>query len=259
MDSAFERGCELVKGKKDIYLPWNGFPKNTDNFQYSDPYVQNWWTHYELTEPGRVITASVTPQAFELAAAAYDEMYPDRGWATLSQGVRKLMARNVHQIVGYDLKHPVDKVICWTKGGQKKGGTAMAIHLAQQLSIPVINLGTSAGVKWAQDKVFNVHKEIVQEIEELWKKTAGTGPIYFNSKSEQYAWLSSFHPAPITASDERVWPTLEHLYQGCKTRVHAEQEKVRMATNPGARRAGEGEDGHEPGSCQAVGQDGHCP
>lgn len=59
-----------------------------------------------------------------------------------------LMARNCYQILGRDLKSPVDFVICWTPDGcetieqrsQKTGGTGQAIHLACLHSIPVVNM-----------------------------------------------------------------------------------------------------------------------
>ena len=50
-------------------------------------------------------------------------------------------SRNCHQIFGYDLKSPVDAVICWTPNGNIQGGTATAIKLALKANIPVFNLG----------------------------------------------------------------------------------------------------------------------
>lgn len=59
-----------------------------------------------------------------------------------------LMARNSFQIFGYDLKTPVDFVVCWTKDGcehyenrnKDTGGTGQAIELASRHGIPVFNL-----------------------------------------------------------------------------------------------------------------------
>ena len=59
-----------------------------------------------------------------------------------------LMARNSFQVLGDDLKTPVDFVICWTKDGceshetrtRDTGGTGQAIELASRHNIPVYNL-----------------------------------------------------------------------------------------------------------------------
>ena len=63
-------------------------------------------------------------------------------------------SRNCHQILGYDLKSPVDAVICWTPNGKMVGGTRTALLLAQDAGIPIFNLGRPD-----QDKVL---KEIRQ-------------------------------------------------------------------------------------------------
>ena len=61
-------------------------------------------------------------------------------WYRLSVGARRLMARNCHQILGEDLKTPVNFVICWTKDGGKTGGTGQAMRIADDLNIPIYNL-----------------------------------------------------------------------------------------------------------------------
>ena len=68
-------------------------------------------------------------------------------WSRLSQGARKLMARNCFQILGADLNTPINVVLCWTPDGceshktrsQTTGGTGQAISLASIKGIPVIN------------------------------------------------------------------------------------------------------------------------
>lgn len=52
-----------------------------------------------------------------------------------------LMARNGCQIFGPDFTQPSSCVICWTVGGQGKGGTGQAIRMATATGIPVIDLG----------------------------------------------------------------------------------------------------------------------
>lgn len=106
-DSAFERGCDKAEGEKEIFLPWKKFNNN------SSP----------LYTPHK--------EAFEIIK----ELHPI--YNQLSQGVKKLHARNVHQILGKDLTSPSKFVIYWSKG---KGGTIMAIKVAEIYNVPVFNL-----------------------------------------------------------------------------------------------------------------------
>ena len=110
-DTAFENGCDLVKGEKEIYLPW-------ENFEDSDSKL--------------IVTDKV---AFEIA----EKHHPY--WHNLSEGARKLQARNSHQVLGWDLVSPSDFVICWTENGKGKGGTGQAIRIANSHKIPVFDAG----------------------------------------------------------------------------------------------------------------------
>lgn len=123
-DQAFERGAG---GAAQIFLPWASFEQDVA-FSAS------------RTHKGIVVHPSIynepTKDAF-LTAAGY---HPN--WNGLSQGAQKLMARNVHQIIGPDLTRPtpVEFVICWTIDGRASGGTGQAIRIAEDLHIPVYNL-----------------------------------------------------------------------------------------------------------------------
>lgn len=110
-DTAFEVGCDSVKGKKEIYLPWR-------NFQGSDSQLI---LHDE--------------RAYKIA----EEFHPY--WSNLSQGARKLQARNSHQVLGEDLATPSDFVVCYTPKGQGKGGTGQAIRIAKAYNVPVFDCG----------------------------------------------------------------------------------------------------------------------
>lgn len=122
-DAAFEQGCDSVLGKKEIWLPWPGFN------QYIDQGV------------GRGI---FLPTEAHRQYASTRHPY----WSSLRQGPRSLHSRNVGQILGADLKCPVDFVVCWTPDGCESrhtrtpatGGTGMAISIAHEIGIPVINL-----------------------------------------------------------------------------------------------------------------------
>lgn len=119
-DAAFERGCDLHQGPKEIYLPWQGY--NSSNSAL-----------YNITE-----------HAYTIA----EEVYGLERWRRVSSGVKKLMARNIYQVLGLTLDTPSRFVIAWTPDGietaeqrtRKTGGTGQAIACASQYSIPVFNL-----------------------------------------------------------------------------------------------------------------------
>lgn len=75
-----------------------------------------------------------TPEAEEIAS----EIHP--AWHNCNLNARAQHGRNVMQVLGKDLKHPVEFVICWTLGGSDLGGTRTAIVLARKLGIAVFNL-----------------------------------------------------------------------------------------------------------------------
>jgi hypothetical protein len=108
-DQAFAKGCT----NKVVYIPWASFGDGV---------------------------VACSPEALDLAS----KYHP--AWDRLSQGAKRLMARNMHQILGADLQTPVDFVLCWTPDGAetstsyKTGGTGQAIRLAIANNIPVFNL-----------------------------------------------------------------------------------------------------------------------
>lgn len=118
-DKAFETGCLSAGGKKEIFLPWQKFNDHISPFY------------------------KITPEALKLAERVYGQ-----GWQYLSQGAKKLMARNCYQVLGVNLDTPSDFVVCWTPDGcvnkeqrtRRTGGTGQAIALADEYGIPVFNL-----------------------------------------------------------------------------------------------------------------------
>jgi hypothetical protein len=126
-DTAFEEGCDSVQGEKHIYLPWIGFNGHTS--------------------PLHIITIS----ALELAQTYHPH------WGYLRDPEKRLMARNGYQILGADLKTPVEFVICWTKAGKITGGTGQALRIACDRKIPVWNL--------ANKKDLQYWKNLMQKIE----------------------------------------------------------------------------------------------
>lgn len=77
-------------------------------------------------------------------------------WDSLSDGSKKLHARNAHQVFGYLLDSPVDIVICWTPKGKATGGTRTAIMLAAIRDIPVLNMAIT------KDDVDEMEKYLLQ-------------------------------------------------------------------------------------------------
>lgn len=69
------------------------------------------------------------------------EVHP--AWDKCNEWARGMHSRNCHQILGYDLKSPVDAVVCWTPNGNVQGGTRTALMIAMREGIPVFNLGRS--------------------------------------------------------------------------------------------------------------------
>lgn len=134
-DTAFEQGCDLAEGLKEIYLPWRGFNANKSNLY------------------------TIPDNAFTLAS----KFHP--AWEKLSPPVRKLMARNAQQIAGKNLDSPSAFVVCWTPDGctshksrtQKTGGTGQAISIASECLIPIINLKN----KSAQDQIGFILEELL--------------------------------------------------------------------------------------------------
>ena len=109
-DTAFEKGAAEFNGRREIYLPWPSFNG-----------------HHSKLEPKQ--------EAYTIAEA----FHPN--WPKLYTAGRKLMACNVHQVLGTSLQSPSQFVVCWTPKGKNVGSTVLAINLALANNIPVINLG----------------------------------------------------------------------------------------------------------------------
>lgn len=110
-DQAFERGCDMSDGRKEIYLPWYRFEDSNSKLIVSNP------------------------KAFEIG----EKYHPY--WHNLKQGARKLQARNSHQVLGLDLETPCDFIMCYTKNGKGSGGTGQALRIAKDYNIPVFDAG----------------------------------------------------------------------------------------------------------------------
>lgn len=124
-DFAFEQGVS-DPNNKEVFIPWNGYAsdKARKHKRYASEdsvYVQS-RSDYQRA---RIIAAPLHPK-----------------WDRCSEAVQKMHCRNVSQILGFDLAHPVQFVICYgiPQGNTVKGGTGMAVSIANSLGIPVFNM-----------------------------------------------------------------------------------------------------------------------
>jgi hypothetical protein len=119
-DHAFEHGCDNAGGNKEIWLPWKGFNGSKSEFVFT------------------ALPAETRQRALLIAS----QLHPN--WEACLFSARQLHGRNVLQILGADFETPVDRVICWTPAGAFVGGTATALRLAKQYSIPIVNLANAS-------------------------------------------------------------------------------------------------------------------
>ena len=135
-DSAFEVGCDIAHGTKEIYLPWANF-----NGQGMSPSV----IHADRLK--LYVTAKAHAEHFHPA------------WEKCSAAARKLHTRNVFQIGGADLATTVDMVVCWTPGARRTGGTGQALRIAEALEVPIFDLAKPG----TTDDLFAFVKELEDE------------------------------------------------------------------------------------------------
>lgn len=130
-DEAFEKGCDIAKGKKEIYLPWKNFNGSNSTLIVKDI------------------------KAFEIARKYHP--YFD----SLSQGAQRLQARNSHQVLGQDLNTLSKFILCYTPNGDGSGGTGQAIRIAKDYNIPIFDFGKYKDINECRANF----KEFMAEIE----------------------------------------------------------------------------------------------
>lgn len=130
-DQFFEIGADLAitvdpTCQKQVFLPRNDF------FGTGNSSV---WT-FEDASPDLKMD-------IELIAGRFHQ-----GWLGLDYTSKQLMSRNVNQVLGVDLKDPVEFVLCWTKDGcisheersRITGGTGQALSIADSKGVDIWNL-----------------------------------------------------------------------------------------------------------------------
>lgn len=107
----FEIGCDSINGKKEVYLPWKKFNNKSSK---------------------RIVRMH---DAFVIAKRHCAD------WSCLSPGVKKQLARNVHKVLGGNLKFPSSFILCYysTRGYDINVNHVLAI--ANEYNIPVFNIG----------------------------------------------------------------------------------------------------------------------
>lgn len=131
-DTAFEVGVEDFEAsqffngeqqkvrRREIYLPWAGFNNNPSTLH-----------------PGNL---PFSKEEIDFAA----RLHPN--WAACRPSVQRLHASSVRQLIGHHslCGESVELsrfLVCWTENGAIRGGTGQTIRMAQNLGVPVFNLG----------------------------------------------------------------------------------------------------------------------
>lgn len=121
MDIPLKEWNEMVKKHLAVIIPW-------DNFNMLSRSKFDWVYNFDDMK------TDLQDEAFQIM----EKYHPS--FKQLVGGAKKLMARNGFQVLGHDLKHPVDLVVCWTKNGKPMGGTGQAMRIAKDYNIPIVNL-----------------------------------------------------------------------------------------------------------------------
>jgi hypothetical protein len=131
-DQAFYEGALDGRGRVELYLPCAEFQSRARSSKEG---------------PDVRVLAEPTEAAYSLAAGFQP------GWAALCPRVRRLRARDIHQVLGGDLCTPAALVVCWTPDGsldgsdRRAGGTGQTLRVAHRHGVPVLNLARPEHVR----------------------------------------------------------------------------------------------------------------
>jgi hypothetical protein len=177
----------------------------------------------------------------------------------LSEAVRKLMARDTHQILGQDCNTPVDFAVCYTKAGAGKGGTGQALRIAEDYQISVIDLGffeqgstaqiiaqTLEAVRRAisvQQENRNAERETKMRNEQTPYKFVGEKIITYYAAGGRYCLVSYdtmnkrvSGPLATAASREEIERLVANYGSGKKAVRRSAMRKINQMFVPGAHR-----------------------
>lgn len=144
-DERFLSGCLLSRPERyELYLPWPRFSKQAPA---------------TLERP--------TPRAGAIAARHHPN------WSRLKWSERQLHGRNVHEVLGSGCDDPVKLIVCWTPDGSldgaasSAGGTGMALRVAAEYAIKVVNLARddhwNRAAAWVDPRRFDRRERHTQE------------------------------------------------------------------------------------------------
>ena len=201
------------------------------------------WPRYNDLAGADCLT--LAPDRLRQCLAIAARLHP--AWNRCSDGVRKLHARNVAILLGPNLDRPVDAVVCWTEGGAVTGGTGMALRIAAERGIPILNLG-SMTMEEAWKGLQELRRSLTASgqhtaIAEHTARSQASAPAtrtydpatscVFRFTRGEWGIFSNFAALskPIAASD-RDFKTSEHLYQAAKFRESPElQNRIAQAAS----------------------------
>lgn len=116
----------------------NAFMKYYDP-DYRKIFIPN-WKFYDHHHNGHDVIAWQTLDQKNLAMDELEHVYNDP--RSIPLYMQNLFSRNVAQVLGETLDHPVDCVIFWAQevNGIVSGGTRIAVYVARRHGIPCFNL-----------------------------------------------------------------------------------------------------------------------
>ncbi|AWY10174.1 DprA-like protein [Vibrio phage VP-1] len=145
-DEAFYWGikayCDEMKADLDKlykgFIPWNGFMKK-------------WYFHM----PG--VTLIQDPTLIDKATAIAKRHMSQSHWDACTEQAQQLHSRNSFQMYGEKLNKRVGFVACWApptgKGDHVKGGTGQTVRIGIKEKMPIFNIATKDGLRWANTKI----------------------------------------------------------------------------------------------------------
>jgi hypothetical protein len=177
-DQAFLAGALTAgtHGGVQVYAPWVTFEQQALRNRDTGRTLGTFNPEAPRTMPanGRWIMGWPTDAAYLIAA----ECHP--AWPPLKGSVRKLLARDVHQVLGWDVQAhrneydltvtaatPVAFIVCWTPDGSltgdgpDSGGTGMALRVAARyaVNVPVFNLARDEHCRRITERLTQLRQE----------------------------------------------------------------------------------------------------
>jgi hypothetical protein len=146
-DQAFAQGSNVAGGTTHLHLPWKSYEEEWVNSLEGDNRL------YVLAKHDVDAYHSV-----ETYHPSYDKIQDKRG-------VIALHARNYNIITKPER---VKFIICWTKDAEYSGGTAQAMRIADDLDIPIYNLGNIDTLFAFKKQIKNRYNEIERYGNSLW-------------------------------------------------------------------------------------------